>query len=58
MDWKQELVQTVDEQCSIQLSYNISLYIQINGVFELPDLFEQLCPGDCSGNGVCDQGMN
>ena len=54
--WAEELIQRVDEQCLFQLSFNITIFITINGVIELPSLFDDICPSDCSGHGACEQG--
>ncbi|XP_033756295.1 uncharacterized protein LOC117339040 [Pecten maximus] len=55
--WAATLLDNIQEQCSIELTFNLTIWISIGGTFELPNLDNDLCPGECSGHGLCNEGV-
>lgn len=56
-DWAIETLQNVNQQCQIEIVYNITIWVVVGGDLVPPeDVFGAICPADCSGNGKCNDG--
>lgn len=56
-DWAIETLQNVNQQCQIEIVYNIAIWVIVGGELAPPeDVFGAICPADCSGHGKCNDG--
>ncbi|XP_041370718.1 uncharacterized protein LOC121384400 [Gigantopelta aegis] len=54
--WAKEMLGNIKEQCLTILSFDISIWIRLNGTLQIPDIFGSICSDDCSSHGNCSQG--
>ena len=55
--WAQEMLDDVNEQCSLELTFNINIWIfGVTGEVTLPNTIEEICPANCNGRGTCNFG--
>ena len=52
--WVEVAIENIKQQCLVILEYNIDFWIPDDtGVPYLPPVVNNICPNDCSGQGVC-----
>ena len=58
LGWITVTLQVLQMHCQIVIERNISVWIEIDGMIQIPPFIFQFCPNDCSGNGACFDGMS
>ena len=57
LEWSENIAAEIVVTCQIEVTINIDLWIETNGVLGLPtNITNKLCPDGCNNRGTCENG--